>query len=131
MRLVGLEESTLTSAVFGWICVSLSVCLNTRHSPALVTGHTCAMRGEIAQLPAVARRSLCSLARCGQVGGGEEIFRSQLLRGGEYAIMKQQKTPLPSTSPDVRDRDTCFNRDLVVCAAFRRSQLLKREKGYA
>lgn len=111
MRLVGLEESTSTSAVSVWICVSLCASTRATHSPALVTGHTCAVRGGIAQLPAVARRSLCSLAKCGQIGGGEEIFRSQLLRGGEYAIMKQQKTPLPSTratSPDVRDRDTCL-----------------------
>lgn len=96
------------------VCLDMRVSLYVpQHEPlpALVTGHTCAVRGEIAQLPAVARRSLCSLAKCGQVGGGEEIFRSQLPRGGEYAIMKQQKTPLPSTratSPDVRDRDTCL-----------------------
>lgn len=85
------------------------------HAPALATAYTCAVRGGMVQLPAVARRSLHSLTACGQVGGEEEFF-SQLLCGGEYAIMKQPSTPphpleplpqmpasrcLPDIAPDI------------------------------
>ena len=86
------------------------------HSPALATAYTCAVRGEMVQLPAVARRWLYLLTHRMRPGRKRGGFFSQLLSGGEYAIMKQPSTPphpleplpqtpasryLPDIAPDI------------------------------
>ena len=60
-----------------WLDMRASTSAQATHPTALLTAdYTCTERGELAQLPAVARRSLFLLTKCGQVGGGEEFFRS-------------------------------------------------------